>query len=86
MYNEWGNPWMNARGDMPIGESKLSEWPYYGLGPDTNRLYWTVRIDTAKLISFRCNSGQTGLPIRICASASLMILSACSTVGSQRTR
>ena len=25
MYNEWGNPWMDARGDMPVSEGQISE-------------------------------------------------------------
>ena len=34
MRNEWGNPIMNARGDAPVADGDLSEWPYYGLGPE----------------------------------------------------
>jgi len=60
-YNEWGNPWMDARGDQPVTEGELSEWPYYGLGPDTNRFYWTVHVSGAKLTWFRCGSGQCGV-------------------------
>jgi uncharacterized protein YmfQ (DUF2313 family) len=61
MPNEWGRPIMNARGDAPVADSELSEWPYYGLGPDTNRFYWTVHVDQAKLVWFRCASGQCGV-------------------------
>jgi uncharacterized protein YmfQ (DUF2313 family) len=61
MLNEWGNPWMDARGDVPVSDGELSEWPYYGLGPDTNRFYWTVHVQQAKLVWFRCTSGQCGV-------------------------
>jgi uncharacterized protein YmfQ (DUF2313 family) len=61
MRNEWGVPIMNARGDAPVADGALSEWPYYGLGPDTNRFYWTVHVDQAKLTWFRCASGQCGV-------------------------
>jgi uncharacterized protein YmfQ (DUF2313 family) len=61
MYNDWGNPWMNALGDAPVKEGELSEWPYYGLGPATNRFYWTVHVHEAKLTWFRATSGQTGV-------------------------
>ena len=60
MYNEWGIPIKNPHGD-PVAEGELSEWPYYGLGPDTNRFYWTVHVDAAKLVWFRVTSGQTGV-------------------------
>ena len=61
MYNDWGNPWMNARGDQPVAEGELSEYPYYGLGPDTNRFYWTVHVAQASLTWFRVTSGQCGV-------------------------
>lgn len=61
MRNEWGIPIMDARGDQPVADGELSEWPYYGLGPDTNRFYWTVHVDQAKLVWFRCASGQCGV-------------------------
>jgi uncharacterized protein YmfQ (DUF2313 family) len=61
MRNEWGVPIMNARGDVPVADGALSEWPYYGLGPDTNRFYWTVHVGLAKLVWFRCASGQCGV-------------------------
>jgi uncharacterized protein YmfQ (DUF2313 family) len=60
MYNEWGNQILNARG-VPISDGELSAWPNYGLGPPTNRFYWTVHVDRAKLIWFRCSSGQCGV-------------------------
>jgi uncharacterized protein YmfQ (DUF2313 family) len=60
MYNEWGIPIKNPHGDN-IADGELSEWPYYGIGPDTNRCYWTVHVDQAKLTWFRCNSGQCGV-------------------------
>jgi uncharacterized protein YmfQ (DUF2313 family) len=61
MFNEWGVPIMNARGDAPVADGELSEWPYYGLGPDANRFYWTVHVDQAKLTWFRSASGQCGV-------------------------
>ena len=61
MYNEWGNPIMDVRGDQPIAEGDISEYPYYGLGPDINRLYWTVHVSGARLTWFRCASGQCGV-------------------------
>jgi uncharacterized protein YmfQ (DUF2313 family) len=60
MYNEWGNPILDPGGNnVALGE--LSEWPYYGLGPETNRFYWTVHVQDASLIWFRVTSGQTGV-------------------------
>lgn len=61
MRNEWGQPIMNARGDAPVAVGALSEWPHYGLGPLANRYYWTVHVATAKLVWFRCASGQCGV-------------------------
>lgn len=61
MRNDWGNPIMDENGDAYVKEGELSEWPYYGLGPDTNRLYWTVHVAATKLIWFRCTSGQCGV-------------------------
>ena len=60
MYNEWGNPVLNDLG-VPVAEGELSEWPYYGLGPETNRFYWTVHISGASLIWFRCSVGECGV-------------------------
>jgi uncharacterized protein YmfQ (DUF2313 family) len=31
------------------------------LGPPDNRFYWTVHVGLAKLIWFRCTSGQCGV-------------------------
>jgi uncharacterized protein YmfQ (DUF2313 family) len=61
MRNDWGNPIMDENGDAFVEDGELSEWPYYGLGPDTNRFYWTVQVSGAKLIWFRCSSGQCGV-------------------------
>ncbi|MBT1509397.1 DUF2313 domain-containing protein [Bradyrhizobium sp. SRL28] len=61
MRNDWGNPIMDENGDDYVKEGELSEWPYYGLGPAENRLYWTVHVHEAKLIWFRCASGQCGV-------------------------
>jgi uncharacterized protein YmfQ (DUF2313 family) len=60
MYNEWGNPVLDVRG-VPVAEGELSAWPNYGLGPPANRFYWTVHVDQAKLVWFRCASGQCGV-------------------------
>lgn len=60
MYNEWGIPIKNPNGtNVALGE--LSEYPYYGLGPDTNRFYWTVHVHQAALTWFRMSKGQTGV-------------------------
>jgi uncharacterized protein YmfQ (DUF2313 family) len=56
MYDEWGDPIVNERG-TPVAEGQLSAWPSYGLGPQTNRFYWTVHVDQSKLIWFRVGSG-----------------------------
>lgn len=61
MYNEWGNPIMGPPGDHYVALGELSEWPYYGLGPETNRFYWTVHVGVAKLVWFRVTSGQCGV-------------------------
>ncbi len=61
MRNEWGQPIMDARGDRPVAEGELSAWPNYGLGPLQNRYYWTVHVEAAKLVWFRCASGQCGV-------------------------
>jgi len=63
MRNEWGQPIMNARGDVPVADGELSGWPHYGIGPPANRFYWTVHVDDAKLIWFRVGAGggQTGI-------------------------
>lgn len=60
MYDTWGNPILNTRG-VPVANGELSAWPQYGLGPPSNRFFWTVHVDTAKLIWFRCTAGQCGV-------------------------
>lgn len=60
MLNEWGIPIKNPHGD-PVALGELSEYPYYGLGPETNRFYWTVHVANASLTWFRCASGQCGV-------------------------
>ena len=61
MYNEWGIPIKGPPGDHNVADGELSEYPYYGLGPDTNRFYWTVHVHQAALIWFRVTKGQTGV-------------------------
>jgi uncharacterized protein YmfQ (DUF2313 family) len=63
MRNQWHQPILNARGDVPVAEGEMSEWPSYGLGDISVRYHWTVHIDEAKLIWFRVGSGggQTGV-------------------------
>jgi uncharacterized protein YmfQ (DUF2313 family) len=61
MRNEWGNPIMNERGDAYVKQGDLSEWPYYGLGPESNRSYWTVHVSAKAMDWFRCGSGQCGV-------------------------
>lgn len=34
---------------------------YWTLGPPENRYYWTVHVDSLRLIYFHCNSSQTGI-------------------------
>lgn len=53
-------PVMNPDGRR-VSTGELSEWPNYGLGPETNRYYWTVHVHEASLIWFRCGSGQCGV-------------------------
>jgi uncharacterized protein YmfQ (DUF2313 family) len=60
MYNEWGNPILNNNGTA-VAQGELSEWPYYGLGPDTNRFYWQVHVHEASLVWFRVTKGQCGV-------------------------
>jgi uncharacterized protein YmfQ (DUF2313 family) len=60
MYNEWGQPILNPDG-RPVAEGELSEWPNDGLGPDTNRFYWTVHVHEASLTWFRVTKAQTGV-------------------------
>jgi len=45
----------------PVGRNEISDYPNYGLGPPNNRYYWTVHVDTNKLMWFRCASGQCGV-------------------------
>jgi uncharacterized protein YmfQ (DUF2313 family) len=52
MCNEWGILIKNPNGEN-VGAGELSEYPYYGLGPDTNRFYWTVHVHEAALTWFR---------------------------------
>jgi uncharacterized protein YmfQ (DUF2313 family) len=60
MFDEWNKPICNPHGD-PVAAGELSEWPHYGLGPDTMRYYWTVHVGQVKLVWFRVTSGQTGV-------------------------
>jgi uncharacterized protein YmfQ (DUF2313 family) len=60
MRDEWYQPIYDTVGNY-VAEGALSTWPCYGLGPATNRFYWTVHVAEAKLIWFRCASGQTGV-------------------------
>jgi uncharacterized protein YmfQ (DUF2313 family) len=61
MRNQWGQKIMDARGDAPVADGALSEWPNYGLGPLENRYYWSVHVATASLTWFRVTSGQCGV-------------------------
>ena len=60
MFNEWGVPICDPTGN-PVAEGELSEWPCYGLGPPSNRFYWTVHVTGAALTWFRVTKGQTGV-------------------------
>jgi uncharacterized protein YmfQ (DUF2313 family) len=72
VYGDGSDPMfsdMFVRGYLPIydpnGErvanGELSEYPNYGLGPDTNRFFWTVHVHQSNLSWFRCASGQCGV-------------------------
>jgi uncharacterized protein YmfQ (DUF2313 family) len=74
VYGDGSNPMFNTMfvgGYLPVcdpggnrvAHGVLSEWPNYGLGPDTNRFYWTVHVATVSLTWFRCGGGggQTGV-------------------------
>ena len=79
------SPIMNANGEH-VAEGELSEWPYYGLGPPEQPLLLDRACRTRpSLIWFRVTQRASAASIRICASVSPTILSACSTDGSQRT-
>jgi len=56
MYDEWGRPILNDIG-VPVADGELSAWPNYGLGPPTNRFYWSVHVADADLMWFRCGEG-----------------------------
>jgi uncharacterized protein YmfQ (DUF2313 family) len=61
MRNEWGQPILAPPGDHEVANGQLSAWPHYGLGPLANRYYWSVHVGSAKLVWFRCTSGQCGV-------------------------
>jgi uncharacterized protein YmfQ (DUF2313 family) len=61
MRDVWNQYILNARGDEKVENGELSGWASYGLGPPDNRFYWTVHVGEAKLIWFRCTSGQCGV-------------------------
>jgi uncharacterized protein YmfQ (DUF2313 family) len=60
MRNKWGQVILNAGGNGPVADGDLSAWPSYGLGGDS-MYFWSVHVETAKLIWFRCTSGQCGV-------------------------
>lgn len=60
MYNEWNQPILDPVGN-PVEDGELSGWPQYGLGPPSNRFYWTVHVQNAKLVWFRATSGECGV-------------------------
>lgn len=59
--DQFGNPLLNPRGVL-AWDNEYSAYPYV-LGPITNRYYWTVHVDTARLTWFRVGGGggQTGI-------------------------
>jgi uncharacterized protein YmfQ (DUF2313 family) len=72
VYGDGTNPMFDpkfVRGYLPVCDplgvrvtsGELSEYPNYGLGPDTNRFYWKVHMYLARLTWFRCASGQCGV-------------------------
>jgi uncharacterized protein YmfQ (DUF2313 family) len=60
MFNAWNVPICDPTGN-PVADGELSEWPNYGLGPPSNRFYWTVHVTGAALTWFRVTKGQTGV-------------------------
>jgi uncharacterized protein YmfQ (DUF2313 family) len=60
MLDEWYKPVLDPTGQQPDA-GELSAWPYYGIGPPTNRFYWTVHVHSAKLTWFRAAAGQAGV-------------------------
>lgn len=60
--DQFGNPLLNPRGVRLSEVGEYSAYPYV-LGPHTNRYYWTVHVDTARLTWFRVGGGggQTGV-------------------------
>jgi uncharacterized protein YmfQ (DUF2313 family) len=58
--NEWGIPILSRSG-LPLESGELSAWPNYGLGPPSNRFYWTVHVIRTKLVWFRCGTGECGV-------------------------
>lgn len=60
-YDEWGRLILTQGwGVSPVPVGQLSEWPNYGVG-GACIWYWTVHVDQAKLVWFRCASGQCGV-------------------------
>jgi len=60
-YNAyWNRPVLNPRG-VPVANGEQSEWPYYGLGPDANRFYWSIHVGEASLTWFRVTRSTTGV-------------------------
>lgn len=60
LRNQWGQLIVDPGGN-PLALGEMSAWPNYGLGPLANRYYWQVHVSTAKLVWFRCASGQCGV-------------------------
>jgi uncharacterized protein YmfQ (DUF2313 family) len=60
MLDQWYRPILNPLG-VPVANGELSAWPNYGLGPDTNRYYWTVHVANARLTWFRVTHGRVGV-------------------------
>jgi uncharacterized protein YmfQ (DUF2313 family) len=75
VYGDGTNPMLSGtfvKGYLPVNNTNglriqndgaLSEYPNYGLGPDTNRFYWQVHVHMADLTWFRLGGGggQTGI-------------------------
>ena len=58
--DEWGREIYDPLGQH-LDQDELSKWPTYGLGPPANNFYWSVHVSGAKLVWFRCGSGQCGV-------------------------
>jgi uncharacterized protein YmfQ (DUF2313 family) len=60
MRNQWHQKILAPNGVDDVAQGQLSAYPNYGLGLAA-RYSWTVHVGLAKLVWFRCASGQCGI-------------------------